>query len=78
MVVVKAAELGCFAATSVDPIPVRIPSVPTRVVDSSGAGDAFNGGFLASWLAGEELLASIETSQALARQTLLHEGAIRS
>jgi 2-dehydro-3-deoxygluconokinase len=77
-VVVKAAERGCFVATQLDRNPARIASLPTNVVDSSGAGDAFNGGFLASWLAGEELLASIEAGQAVARETLSHEGAIRN
>ena len=32
---------------------VRLPPVPTRVVDTTGAGDAFCAAFLASWLAGD-------------------------
>lgn len=33
----------------------RVPAVPVHgAVDSTGAGDAFTGGFLAAWLAGAD------------------------
>ncbi|POF32114.1 carbohydrate kinase family protein [Roseibium marinum] len=32
------------------------PSKPVKVIDATGAGDAFNGGFLAGWLDGRQLV----------------------
>jgi sugar/nucleoside kinase (ribokinase family) len=34
---------------------VDVPAFPVRVVDTTGAGDSFDGGFLAGWLRGEAL-----------------------
>lgn len=76
LVVVKAAERGCVVAGSSDPVPRKVPAVPANVVDSSGAGDAFNGGFLACALEQKDTLTCIEAGQALARKTLSHQGAI--
>jgi 2-dehydro-3-deoxygluconokinase len=75
-VAVKAAEKGCVLATSVSPAPKLIGAEQTAVVDSSGAGDAFNGGFLGAWLAGRCTEDCVEAGQALARKTLGHQGAI--
>ncbi len=75
-VAVKAAEKGCVVATNNKPEPRLLEAEPTTVVDSSGAGDAFNGGFLDAWLSGKEIDDCVETGQALARRTLGHQGAI--
>lgn len=75
-VAVKAAEKGCVVATSKSPEPSLLPAEPTQVVDSSGAGDAFNGGFLDAWLNEQSIDDCVEAGQALARKTLGHQGAI--
>lgn len=74
-VIVKAGEAGCFFAG-----PGRSEAFPAQrveVVDSSGAGDAFNAGYLQARLNGSDLAAAIGSAQALARDTLGHLGAIR-
>jgi 2-dehydro-3-deoxygluconokinase len=76
LVVVKAAERGCVVASSTAPVPREVPATPAKVVDSSGAGDAFNGGFLACVLEQKDTPTCLEAGQALARKTLSHQGAI--
>jgi len=44
VVAVKMGERGCYVTDGRREY--RIPAVPTRVVDTTGAGDAFNAGFL--------------------------------
>jgi len=76
LVAVKAAEKGCVLSTSEAGEPEIIAAVPTDVVDSSGAGDAFNGGFLDGWLRGKAVGECVESGQQKARETLKHRGAI--
>ncbi len=76
MVAVKAAERGCVLGTA-DEAPRLIPARPAEVIDSSGAGDAFNAGFLGAWLGGQPWTDCVEAGQAFARKTLSHQGAIR-
>jgi sugar/nucleoside kinase (ribokinase family) len=62
LVVVKDGADGAVAATS-DRI-VRAPSAPVEVVDTTGSGDSFDAGFLASWLAGDPLERSLAIANA--------------
>jgi sugar/nucleoside kinase (ribokinase family) len=54
LVALKLGPDGALAG-SADGRRVRLGAAPTEVVDSTGAGDAFAGGFLAGWLAGADL-----------------------
>jgi len=46
------AKLGCNGALAFDSgSPVRVPAFPVATVDTTGAGDSFNAGFLHAWLA---------------------------
>lgn len=76
VVAVKAAEKGCVLGTRGGDSPQIIDAERVEVIDSSGAGDAFNGGFLGEWLNGSKLVSCVEAGQTLARKTLTHQGAI--
>lgn len=75
-VVVKAGERGCVLKSGSRPCRYY-PASCVEVVDSSGAGDAFNAGFLASRLSGTSASDAIAAGQALAAETIGHHGAIR-
>ncbi|MBA9045211.1 MULTISPECIES: carbohydrate kinase family protein [Streptomyces] len=53
LVVVKAGADGALVSRS-GGTPVRVPAVPTSARDTTGAGDAFTGAFLAALLAGAD------------------------
>lgn len=57
-VVVTLGAAGALAAHDGRPM-ARVPAVPAAAVDSTGAGDAFTGGLLASRLAGADLPRSL-------------------
>lgn len=61
-VVVTAGENGCFVG--VDGGIVHVSSFAQRAVDTTGAGDAFWGGFLAAYLSGGKALCDITLSDA--------------
>jgi sugar/nucleoside kinase (ribokinase family) len=61
-VVVKTAAQGSVGAQASDLIAVA--ALPTEVVDSTGAGDAFDAGFLAGFLGGEPLRRCMEIGNA--------------
>lgn len=56
--IVKLGAHGAEALTARGSI--RVPSPPAEVVDTTGAGDAFNGGFLSQWLIGASLRVCLE------------------
>jgi sugar/nucleoside kinase (ribokinase family) len=51
LVVVKCGADGAFAATA-DGVVARVGPYPVTALDTTGAGDTFDAGFLAAWLAG--------------------------
>lgn len=48
LVVAKLGAAGCMALEKGSP--VSVPAFPVKVVDTTGAGDSFNSGFLHAWL----------------------------
>jgi sugar/nucleoside kinase (ribokinase family) len=58
VVVVKRGPDGALAATA-DGRVARCPAIPVEPIDTIGAGDSFDAGFLASWLAGRPLEACL-------------------
>ncbi len=61
-VVVKTAEQGAIAAQASEQ--VTVPGLSTTIVDSTGAGDSFDAGFLAGFLNGDPLRRCLELGNA--------------
>ncbi|WP_192891656.1 sugar kinase [Vibrio bathopelagicus] len=57
--------------------PRAVPTHPVEnVVDTTSAGDSFNGGFLSAYLAGENLITSCQRGNTMAGVVIQHRGAI--
>ncbi len=66
---------GAKGATALsDGQKLQCPAIPVHVIDATGAGDAFNGGFLACWLTGEPLGACLENGNQCGAKTVGHIG----
>lgn len=50
------------------------PALAVEVVDATGAGDAFNGGFLSAWFAGKDLKACLENGNRCGAAAVQHAG----
>ncbi|WP_371170862.1 carbohydrate kinase family protein [Aliiroseovarius sp. 2305UL8-7] len=50
------------------------PAVPTAAIDTTGAGDAFNGGFLSAWLHGQPVEACLKQGNACGSAAVEHPG----
>src|SRR5258708_7405337 len=74
-VVVKDAEGPCLVSVAGKAIMVEPESVP-KVVDSTAAGDSFNGAYLAHRLAGADPIAAARAGHRLAARKIQHRGAI--
>ena len=59
VVAVKLGAAGAFAVTAGGPL-VRVPALLVDPVDTTGAGDSFDAGFLRAWLDGGDLRESLE------------------
>lgn len=58
IVAVKLGAGGALACRAEGPL-VRVPAMPVEPLDTTGAGDSFNAGFLRAWLDGADLLACL-------------------
>lgn len=70
-VIVKQGAAGCLAGDT-----LVAPAAALRPVDTSGAGDAFNAGYLHARLAGAALAAAAQAGHALAGWAIMQRGAI--
>ena len=74
-IVIKNGEHGCYLIEK--DISKHIPlDVVVSPVDTTAAGDSFNGAYLANRLAGKDVLSSIASGQICAANVILHKGAI--
>ena len=74
LVALKAAEQGAWLAGWGEV--AHIAACPARVVDSTGAGDAWNGAFLHEYGQGDSPLEAAQTANAVAAAKLAHRGAV--
>jgi sugar/nucleoside kinase (ribokinase family) len=63
-VVLKMGQNGCLVAQGSDR--VRVPIFPAKVVDTTGAGDCWDAGFIAGLASGEDLVAAAKIGNACA------------
>lgn len=69
VVVVKRGPLGALAHSATGGS-WEVPAVPARARDTTGAGDAFAGGFLGAWTSGRALRESLEEGASLASRAV--------
>ncbi|MGL6147929.1 MAG: sugar kinase [Plesiomonas sp.] len=77
--IVKLGTEGCLIQDSSASIfvPQAVPTQPVeQVVDTTSAGDSFNGGFLSAYLAGADLATACQRGNTLAGTVIQHRGAI--
>lgn len=58
-----------------DSDPIKIAAMPTHVIDTTGAGDSFAGGFIASWLINQDLKLCMEAGASAAARCVSDIGA---
>lgn len=78
-IVVKNGKDGAWVFSDNEPVARHTPAVPVKkVVDTTAAGDSFNGGYLAARLAGRSPQQAASLAAALAAFVVEHTGAIVS
>ena len=70
LTVIKNGEDGARAGYRTEPGWVNEPTKPVTVLDATGAGDAFNGGFLSEWLKGSPLRDALRVANACGAATV--------
>lgn len=76
-VIIKLGENGCLVGDATNNKIYTVPAIPVEtVVDTTSAGDSFNGGFLSCYLAACSLEQSCQRGNALASVVIQHRGAI--
>ncbi|RTZ19662.1 sugar kinase [Vibrio penaeicida] len=78
IVVVRLGEKGCLVQDFSDKqSAIEVPTIPVeKVVDTTSAGDSFNGAFFAAYLNGECLAECCKQGNILAGKVIQHKGAI--
>lgn len=75
MAAVTVIKRGASGADLISPDGMlTVPAVSTDVVDSTGAGDAFNAGFLSGWFAGSSLQSCLEAGNRRGAVTVATRG----
>ena len=75
-IIVKLGADGCLAQKE-NGEATMVPTTPvSQVVDTTSAGDSFNGGFLSAWLRGHTIEQSCQRGHSLAGIVIQHRGAI--
>lgn len=75
--IVKLGSDGCLVGDFESNTEYAVPTTPVEtVVDTTSAGDSFNGGFLSCYLAGGSLTESCQRGNAIAGVVIQHRGAI--
>ncbi len=73
-VVIKCGSEGAIGKNR-SGVSIRIAALPTQVIDTTGAGDSFAGGFIATWLDNHDLKICMEAGAAAAAQCVSIVGA---
>ncbi|KEQ13972.1 sugar kinase [Endozoicomonas numazuensis] len=74
-VVIKQGERGCFVRSTT--VEKQIPAIPVKnVLDTTAAGDAFNGAYLAARIANKSIENAIHCAQQMASIVVSYPGAI--
>lgn len=74
-VVVKMGRAGCLVSSNGISTRVELEQ-PRQAVDTTGAGDSFNAGYLAARLKDKEILEAARFAQQVAGEVVMHRGAI--
>ena len=78
LTVVKCGPKGARARRHGEPDWLTAPTHPVEVVDATGAGDAFNGGFLSRWLVGAALSDCLDTANRCGAIAIQGAGGVRA